>query len=62
MLLILVFLGFFSSPSSFLFLARNLVFLCGITGDTWVANLLATSFHGLGFTDVGKRELFFFLL
>ena len=56
MLLILVFLDFFSSPSSFLFLARNLVFLCGITRDTWVADLLATSFHGLGFTDAGKRE------
>ena len=56
MSLILVFLDFFSSPSSFLFLARNLVFHCGITGDTWVADLLATSFHGLGFTDVDKRE------
>ena len=56
MSLILVFLDFFSSPSSFLFLARNLVFHCGITGDTWVADLLATSFHGLGFTDADKRE------
>ena len=53
------FFRFFSSPSSF-FLAWNFVFLCGIIGDTWVADFLATSFHGLGFIDVGKIVWYIF--
>ena len=61
MLLLLVFFRFFSSPSSF-FLAWNFVFLCGIIGDTWVADFLATSFHGLGFIDVGKIVWYIFFI
>ena len=56
------FFRFFSSPIFFSVSCLESCFLCGITGDTWVANFLATSFYGLGFIDVGKRECYFFIV